>query len=69
MALMVGFAAGVIGTGVWEVGSRKDLKRVGRVVEVLICGKGNLEPNIRLGDDARPFLSSVVASVPFNFWR
>ena len=39
-ALMVGFTAGVIGTGVREVGSRLDLKRVGRVVGVLICGKG-----------------------------
>ena len=37
-----------------EVGSRSDLKPVGRVVGVLICGKGmmgDLEPDIRLDDD------------------
>jgi len=54
MAQMVGFAAGVIGIRVWKVGSRSDLKPVGRVVGVLICGKGmmgDLEPDIRLDDD------------------
>jgi len=30
---------------------------------------GNLEPDIRLGDDGRPVRSGFVASVPFNFWR
>jgi len=29
---------------------------------------GNLEPDIRLGDDARPILSGIVASIPSNVW-